>query len=101
MEAPKCKLCGERHWGSFCAKSRKGSWLPKVPPKSKAEEQREASDAITPSPKCMAPEPKQVSNPPVLEQSAPAPETVKPKRDRNAYQRAYMAKRRAEQKAKT
>jgi hypothetical protein len=78
MEAPKCRLCGERHWAS-CA-------------------------VTTPAPKLKAMMSKPIAKPVSLTASPrPVSPTVahKPKFDRNAYQRDLTRERRAQAKKKT
>jgi hypothetical protein len=69
MEAPKCKLCSERHYG-MCkvqvAERPAVKTIPYIPP---------------------------------FTQNAELPMKLKPKSDYNAYMREYMRKRRAAEKA--
>ncbi len=85
MEAPKCKICGENHWGSVCQKI---ASVPNV-------------DRKTSPPATVESEVKEISNI-IAENAAPAPSTQKRAPngtfDRKAYQRELMRKRRAKAK---
>jgi hypothetical protein len=74
MEAPKCPLCGERHWRPPCPvlQSSKPSRKPTTRPVEKTAAHSTSSERIEPP---------------------------KPAFDRVAYQRDYMRARRARQKA--
>jgi hypothetical protein len=70
MEAPKCRICGQRHWGIVCAleKSSRGE-----PEAANLRATKSQANAVV----------------------APSPREPNPKFDRVAYQREYMRKRRA------
>lgn len=82
MEAPKCKLCGERHYG-LCQHA-------KPRPAAAAMAPKRAKKTAMGTANTLASEADQ--------QLAARPEAVKPKFDRNAYQRDLMRKRRKAQK---
>lgn len=95
MDLPLCKICGERHRLGFCPKfgdpaAERRKWLAgmlketpnaaKTARAPQAVEHHQAQEAGT--------------------DQAPAPPQVKPKFDKNAYQRELMRKRRAAAKLK-
>lgn len=87
MDGPKCKLCGERHWG-MC---------PDLPASTAIKLLMEPG-----SQPCISRDagtPKSEATPPNLSPEEPsARATSKPRFDRTAYQREYMRKRRKEAK---
>lgn len=86
MDAPKCKLCGDRHWGMCPGTERREK--PSCSSKSNASD---AAAKTSPSP---PPKP-DVKSPATVAKRAPAGSF-----DRRAYQRELMRKRRAAAKAK-
>lgn len=87
MDAPKCKICGERHWGSACYR-----------PPSRAELERIAQ----PTPP--APKRERKAKAPAKPKAAAKPEGKKPGRpkvheDRKAHLAELARKRRADKKA--
>jgi len=89
MEAPKCKLCGERHYG-MCAQTSKPAKKPTTRPVEKTAAQSSTSERIDAPP--------YASTLPVN-----CPHCGRPMLktdDKAAYQRAYMRARRARQKAR-
>jgi hypothetical protein len=96
MEAPKCKLCGERHYG-MCAQSNKPAKKPTTRPVEKIAAQSSTSERIDAPPLHV--------NPPPYASTLPVncPHCGRPMLktdDKAAYQRDYMRKRRARQKAR-
>lgn len=85
MEAPKCKLCGGRHYG-LCKAVTKPERIIKTPSGRAASGPVTASEEITPEADAV----RAVTN---------AMEGVRLKFDRNAYQRDYMRKKRAKDRA--
>lgn len=78
MEAPKCKICGERHWGHECGAiaPKTAKIIPKTKPLLTIKREN-----------------------PIITGLKEVIEYTK-KFDRNAYQRDYMRKRRAKDKYK-
>ena len=91
MEAPKCRLCGEKHWNRYPCSIKPAAKVSDAP----AVEKEKAPAARV---KLVDTVPTQKMKPDVVVAESKKPDPGK--FDRAAYMRAYMQKKRAEKKGK-